>query len=134
MITENEDSQQANNLINIITFNVRATKTVTDDGIIPWINIARANEEILNLVDADELVIAEKEVSISIDYPFENPETFSLISPIGFTRTQLLIAIREKFITFAKAQNIEIDALDLVSLDVYKTDSGSIEITLDIDL
>ncbi|WP_231463098.1 hypothetical protein [Pedobacter sp. Leaf132] len=134
MITENDDSQQPKNLIYIITFNVRATKTVGDDGIIPWINIARANEEILNLVDADELVIAEKEVSISIDYPFERPETFFLTSPIGFTRTHLLIAIREKFIALSKVQNIEIDALDLVSLDVYKTDSGSIEITLDIDL
>lgn len=129
-----EDNQSPKNLINIITFNVRATKTIGDDGIIPWINIARANEEILNLIDADEIVIEEEAVMLSIDYLFENSESFWLSSDIGYTRKQLLIAIRDIFLELSKKENIEIDALDLVALDVYKTDSGMIEITLDIDL
>jgi len=131
---DTEDNQSPKNLINIITFNVRATKTVGDDGIIPWINIARANEEILNLIEADEIVIKEEAVMLSIDYPFENPGSFWLTSENGYTRKQLLISIRDIFLELSKKQNIEIDALDLVALDVYKTDSGMIEITLDIDL
>lgn len=129
-----EDNQSPKNLINIITFNVRATKTVGDDGIIPWINIARANEEILNLIDAEEIVIKAEAVMLSIDYPFENPGSFWLKSENGYTRKQLLISIRDIFLELSKKENIEIDALDLVALDVYQTDLGMIEITLDIDL
>ncbi|WP_316796496.1 hypothetical protein [Pedobacter agri] len=129
-----EENQSPRNLVNIITFNVRATKTVGDEGIIPWINIARANEEILNLVDANETVIKEQTVVISIDYPFENRGTYWLTSDIGYTRAGLLIAIRDIFLELSKKQGINIDALDLVALDVYKTDSGMIEVTLDIDL
>ncbi|MDN3586483.1 hypothetical protein QWY86_07400 [Pedobacter aquatilis] len=134
MSAEDYANQQPKNLINIITFNVGATKTIGDDGIIPWINIARANEEILNLIDAEEVVIDEKEVTIALDYPLQNPESFSLESATGFTRTQLLIAIREKFLEFSKVQNVDITKIDLVSLDVYKTESGKIEITLEIDV
>ncbi|WP_316736451.1 hypothetical protein [Pedobacter aquatilis] len=134
MRAEDNGNQLPKNLLNIITFNVRATKTVGDDGIIPWINIAHANEEILNLIDADEIVINENEVTISLDYPLHNPEIFSIKSLTGFTRKQLLISIREKFLVFSKAQKVDINGLDLVSLDVYKTDSGMIEVTLDIDI
>ncbi|WP_421944392.1 hypothetical protein [Pedobacter sp.] len=129
-----EDNQSPKNLINIITFNVRATRTVGDDGIIPWINIARANEEILNLIDADEIVIDEELVILIVDYPFAEPQSFSITSNSGFTRAQLLIEIRAIFLELSKKQSIEIDALDLVALDVYKTDLGMIEIILDIDL
>ena len=121
------------NLINIITFNVRATAGI-DGGIIPWINIARANEEILNLIDADEIVIPESEITISIDNLFQNPVSFQLFSSIGFSRKSLLIEIREKFLELAKLENVPFNStLDLVALDVYKTNSGEIEITLDID-
>ena len=52
------DNQSPKNLVNIVTFNVIATKNI-DGGITPWVNIASANEEILNLIDADEIVIPE---------------------------------------------------------------------------
>lgn len=134
MSSENNDNQIPKNLINIITFNVRATRTIGDDGIIPWINIGRGNEEILNLIDAEELVISETEVTIALDYPLENPVSFVLNSTSGFTRKHLLIEIREKFLESVKTENFDINTLDLVSLDVYKTNAGKIEITLELDI
>jgi len=127
------DNQTPKNLVNIITFNVTATKTI-DGGIIPWVNIASANEEILNLIDADEIVIPEHEITVSIDYPLSNPTSFNLFSSIGFSRKLLLVEIREKFLALPKEESFEIAGLDLVALDVYKTNSGKIEVTLDIDL
>lgn len=133
MDSENNHNQQPKNLINIITFNVRATRTI-DVGIVPWINIGKANEEILNLIDADEIVISEHEITVSIDYPLANVTSFHLFSSIGFSRKLLLIEIRERFLDISrKEESIDILSLDLVALDVYKTNAGKIEITLDID-
>lgn len=135
MNSDHKNNQAPKNLINIITFNVTATATI-DAGVIPWINIGKANEEILNLIDADEIVITEHEITVSIDYPLTNPALFQLFSSIGFSRKLLLIEIRKKFLEFSKSEeeSFDISGLDLVALDVYKTDSGKIEITLDIDI
>ncbi|AZI26064.1 hypothetical protein EA772_12190 [Pedobacter sp. G11] len=132
-ITENEN-QLPKNLKNIITFNVTATHSF-DGGIIPWVNIGKANEDILNLLDADEIVIPEHEITVSIDHLLTTPTSFSLYSSIGFSRKLLLIEIREKFLALSKVgeESFDIFVLDLVALDVYQTSSGKIEITLDID-
>ncbi|MFC4210073.1 hypothetical protein ACFOWA_02690 [Pedobacter lithocola] len=134
MTSEINDNQAPKNLINIITFNIRATQTV-DAGIVPWVNIGKANEEILNLIDADEIVITEHDIIVSVDYPLSKPTSFHLFSSIGFSRKLLLIEIREKFITISKNDDevFDVASLDLVALDVYKTNAGKIEITLDID-
>ncbi|QPH39656.1 hypothetical protein [Pedobacter endophyticus] len=126
-------NQATNNLIGIVTFNVTATQSA-DGGIVPWINIGRANEEILNLIDADEIVIAEHGITVLIDYPLISPKSFDLYSSIGFSRKLLLIEIRERFLELAKEENFDLAALDLVALDVYKTNAGKIEIVLDIDV
>jgi len=135
MSTIPEAHQSPKNLINIITFNVGATRTIGDEGIIPWINIGRGNEEILNLIDADEFVIAEHEIAILVDYPLATPKTFKLFSAIGFSRKLLLIEIREELLKVLKAEGstFDLSTLDLVALDVYKTDAGTIELTLDLD-
>lgn len=129
------NNEAPKNLINIITFNVTATQSI-DGGIVPWVNIGKANEEILNLIDADEIVIPEHEITISVDYPFSNPLSFHLFSSIGFSRKLLLIEIREKFLEIAQqpAESFDAYKLDLVALDVYRNNAGKIEITLDIDL
>ncbi|WP_316801324.1 hypothetical protein [Pedobacter frigidisoli] len=133
MSAADNNEQAPKNLISIITFNVTATQTI-DGGIIPWVNIGKANEEILNLIDAEEIVIPEHEITVAVDYPLSNPTNFKLYSSIGFSRKLFLIELREKFITFAKSEEFDINTLDLVALDVYKTESGRIEIILDIDL
>ncbi len=136
MNTGSNENESPKNLTQIVTFNVRATRTVGDDGIIPWINIGRGNEEILNLIDADEVVIPEHEIAISLDYPLAEPLTIQLFSSIGFSRKLLMVEIREKFLQILKQQEtvFDLSTLDLVALDVYKTDTGKIEITLDIDM
>lgn len=135
MELEINDNQLPKNLINIITFNVKLTDTI-EGGIIPWINIGKANQEILNLVDAEDVVFTEQEITVSIDYPLTNPTSFQLFSSIGFSRKLLLIEIREILLEISKKGEESFDAykLDLVALDVYKTDSGKIELTLDIDI
>jgi len=132
MTEAGKENQTPKNLVSIVTFNVTATKTI-DGGVIPWVNIGRANEEILNLIDADEIVIPAHEIKLSIDYPLAEPTTFHLFSSIGFSRKLLLIEIREKFLGLSKDELFDIFGLDLVALDVYKTSSGHIEIILDID-
>ena len=127
------ENEVPKNLIGIITFNVTATQTV-DGGVIPWINISTANEEILNLIDADEIVIPEHEITVVIDYPLTSPTSFQLFSAIGFSRKLLLTEIREQFLSLAKAETLDVSAIDLVALDVYRTNSDKIEITLDIDV
>jgi len=127
------NDQAPKNLISIITFNVTATQSA-EGGTIPWINIGKANEEILNLIDAGEIIIPEHEITVAVDYPLSNPTSFQLYSSIGFSRKLFLIELREKFMAFARSESFDINTLDLVALDVYKTDSGKIEITLDIDL
>lgn len=134
MDIENNHNQLPKNLINIITFNIRATRTIGDNGVIPWVNIGRGNEEILNLIDAEEIVIAESEITVAIEYPLEKPVAFMLKSESGFTRKQLLIEIREKYLEISKIHDFDINTIDLVSLDVYKTNSGKIEITLELDI
>lgn len=133
MSTADYKDEAPKNLISIITFNVTAPPS-TDGGAIPWINIGKANEEILNLIDAEEIIIPEHEITVAVDYPLSNPTGFQLYSSIGFSRKLFLIELREKFIGFAKSESFDINTLDLVALDVYKTDSGKIEITLDIDV
>jgi len=134
MSTDFNNNNGPKNLMNIITFNVRDTQTI-DEGIVPWVNIGSANEEILNLVDADEIVVPEHEITVSIDYPLILPVSFNLYSSIGFSRKLLLVEIREKILEISKQGKESFDplALDLVALDVYKTNIGKIEITLDID-
>lgn len=126
-------NQAPNNLIGIVTFNVTATQSA-DGGIIPWINIGRANEEILNLIDADEIVVTEHQITVLIDYPLTSPKSFELFSSIGFSRKLLLIEIRERFLKLSNEEQFDLAALDLVALDVYKTRAGKIEIMLDIDV
>ncbi|KQS40563.1 hypothetical protein ASG14_18900 [Pedobacter sp. Leaf194] len=128
------DNAGPKNLISIVTFNVIATQTV-DGGVIPWVNIGRANEEILNLIDADEIVIPEHEITVAVDYPLAEPTSFHLFSSIGFSRKLVLIEIRERFLSFSASEQNQFDiyGLDLVSLDVYKTNLGKIELTLEID-
>ena len=136
MSTVSQDNQSPKNLINIITFNVRATLTIGDNGTIPWINIGRGNEEILNLIDADDIIIKDHEVNISLDYPLNSPVTFQLFSSIGFSRKLLIIEIREKFLEILKNQGASFDlsTLDLVALDVYRTTAGKTDIILDVDI
>jgi len=127
------ENQFPKNLINIITFNVTATNTV-DEGIIPWVNIGKANEEILNLIDAEEIVLNVPEINIAIDYPLSQLITIKLTSSEGFSRKKLLIEIRKIFQDLSKTNAFDIYALDLVALDVYKTETGAIEVTMDIDI
>lgn len=84
-------------LIGSIDFNVKAKgedlKTFKG-GFIPWINLEHPEQQVSELVRADELVLPYQNISLIIDYPLNHPDTTLLIGgATGFTRSQLILKI-----------------------------------------
>jgi hypothetical protein len=94
-------STNLNELISTIEFEVKAKdEQLRDfpDGVIPWISIENPENEIEYLIDADEIVIENAEITLNIDYPLNNPAKFILKSAVnGFTKKQLIIEISKKY-------------------------------------
>lgn len=80
-----------------ILFEVKNTKQDFENGIQPWVSIQNFKTELINLINKDEVVISEKEISIVIDYPLTTPYTFTLKSDKGFTRERLLTEIGQNY-------------------------------------
>jgi hypothetical protein len=89
------------NIITTIEFGVKAEPEDAkdfEDGIIPWINIEKPENQINRLIDADKVVITYSEVTLVIDYPLNKPAEFILKSSgKGFTKKQLVIEISTKY-------------------------------------
>jgi hypothetical protein len=85
-------------LISTIVFNVKTdNKTDFKDGIIPWASIEKPLEDIPNLVDKDVIVINQTSISVIIDYPLTNQYEFTMTSEKGFSRSQLLTEISNRY-------------------------------------
>ena len=88
-------------LITTIEFGVKAEPEDAkdfEDGIIPWINIEKPENQINRLIDADKVVITYSEVTLVIDYPLNKPAEFILKSSgKGFTKKQLVFEISKKY-------------------------------------
>ncbi|WP_332736279.1 hypothetical protein [Flavihumibacter sp.] len=134
-----------------------------ENGLIPWASIENAKQDIPNLYKKDEVVIKENSVKIIIDYPLTNQYEFTLTSNKGFTRQQLLEEISFNYFKIyeeeeksATVKTIPIDKrttmynrnqtngiygiwghdiadLVLSEIQVFKTVSGQIFLTLDIE-
>ena len=134
-----------------------------EDGIIHWASIENPDLDIRRLVDKDKIVISESRITIIIDYPLTNEYKFELKSKNGFTRQQLLKEISKSYYQIydeeektATIKTIPIDKrtkmynrnetngkygiwghdiADLVLADilVYKTESGEIVLSLDME-
>ncbi|RZK13463.1 MAG: hypothetical protein EOO43_17890 [Flavobacterium sp.] len=149
--------------ISEIDFKIKTDDLETfQDGIIPWISIEMPEEEIANLVNANEIVLPNNEVNVVIDYPLNNPVSFKLNNANGFSRATLSLAISTKYKelyqkeeesakikTLPKTQRKsianrnqtdgiygiwghDIEDLDLGSIQVYKNQKGEIFLALDI--
>ncbi len=99
---EKASSEKLNNtlgeLVTTISFNVKADdKEVFEDGLIPWANIEKPENDIPQLVDGNKTVISESKVTIIIDYPLTKEYRFELESKNGFTREKLLKEISENY-------------------------------------
>jgi hypothetical protein len=88
-------------IITTIEFGVKAEPEDAkdfEDGIIPWINIEKPENQINRLIDADKVVITYSEVTLVIDYPLNKPAEFILKSSgKGFTKKQLVFEISKKY-------------------------------------
>ena len=85
-------------IISKISFNIKTNDLANfNDGKIPWIRIDSPQIEIQNLMSKDETVINKNRIAIIIDYPLTNTYVFELISPTGFTRTQLINEISQQY-------------------------------------
>lgn len=83
-----------------ILFEVRTVdRELAPDGVIPWISIENADKEIINLIGKDEIVLKERLVDLTIDYPLENVTTIELKSnkKSGFTRAELILKISAEY-------------------------------------
>ncbi|MGZ3832048.1 MAG: hypothetical protein ACXVB0_00895 [Mucilaginibacter sp.] len=133
------------------------------EGFIPWIELGKAEKDLKKLMDKNEVVIDATKVIAIIDYPLTKEWRFELISANGFTREQLVKAISEKYHEIYKEEETtasvktvpadkrtdtynrnetngkygiwghDLSDLALDSISVYKTDSGDIILSLDID-
>ena len=151
-------------LLTTIEFGVRTDNTIDfEDGVIPWASLQKAETDLVNLVDGDELVIRQTSIRIIIDYPLTNQYEFTLTSDKGFTRTQLLSEISKHYYKIfdeeeesATIKTIppdkrtlmanrnetngkygiwghDIADLDLSSINVYKATNGEIVLSLAIE-
>jgi hypothetical protein len=92
--------QQSDN----IEFQVKITDPedleIFEDGYIPWVSIKDPSSDIINLVDADKIVLNEKSVLLMIDYPLENAVEINISanSDQGFTRSDLIRTISQEYL------------------------------------
>ncbi|WP_194139913.1 hypothetical protein [Flavobacterium hungaricum] len=80
-----------------ILFEVKTDNKEFENGIQTWVSIQNFKKESINLINKDEVVISEKEITIIIDYPLTNVYSFNLKSEKGFTREKLLTEIGENY-------------------------------------
>jgi hypothetical protein len=87
--------------VSTIVIKLKATQEQLEDfpnGVLPWINIEKTESAIQQLIDPEEIVIAESEAILIIDYPLSKEKKFVLKSTSnGFTRKQLLQEISRKY-------------------------------------
>jgi hypothetical protein len=98
----NEELLEDPNVIEIL-FELKSTdpevlKTFPN-GIIPWISIEDADQEVNQLIGKDEIVLTENEVDVTIDYPVDEPFTISMKSDqsFGFTKGELILKISKEY-------------------------------------
>lgn len=72
-------------------------KEIFEDGKIPWVSLENAESDINIMFDKDEIVIKENEIEILFDYPLDNPISIRTKSDRGFTRSDLLSIISDKY-------------------------------------
>lgn len=97
-VNQKETTDSLGGLVTTIAFEVK-TKELKDypDGIIPFASIEKANSDIPNLVNRDQVVVHDTAINIIIDYPLTNPYVFHLYSTTGFTPAMLLKAISKHY-------------------------------------
>jgi hypothetical protein len=61
------------------------------------ISIASPEQDFAKMENPDEIVIKEKKVTISFDYPFDDSNFFSFENPKGFSRIDLARIVCEQY-------------------------------------
>lgn len=65
--------------------------------LIPWINIKKANAQIAQLENPNQILISQTSARLIIDYPLNNPAIIEITNPNGFSRKDLILIISEKY-------------------------------------
>jgi hypothetical protein len=84
-----------------ITFQTKATteeRKSFGEKFVSWISLDSPENRLINLVDADVVVIPYQKVKLRIDYPVAKPVFFLLSgAEKGFTRKQIILAISKTY-------------------------------------
>lgn len=80
-------------LIDTISFEVKADQKDYEDGIQPWVSIEKPMVDLPQLIHKDEIVIAHKSVTVIFDYPLNKLYMVEIKSPKSFTRKMLIMEI-----------------------------------------
>lgn len=106
--SQTEINDNLGELVAIINIELKAPKEEEMDfenGILPWINIEYAKEDLDYLIDGDKVIIDADEIKLIIDYPLKHPTSIILkTNDKGFTKKQLITEISEEYI---KIYNLE---------------------------
>lgn len=128
-------------LIATIEFQVQAEgedAKVFTKGIIPWVNLQKADTDMKKMLNANEIVLPYTKVTVVTTYP--QAATFILkAGQSGFSRTELVKAISDKVMHPAvdpkhpKPVATEATNLNLSTADVFETESGQIILKLQLE-
>jgi hypothetical protein len=92
-------------LIDTVRFIVKTDDTADfNSGFIPWIDIAKPEKDVPQLMDKDIVAIKENKVTIIIDYPLTVAYRFTLKAGSGFTRERLINEISRTYHKLYKAE------------------------------
>ncbi len=80
-----------------ISFEVKADKKDFEEGIQPWASVEKPEKDLPNLINKDETVISDSDITVIIDYPLTTRYQFDLKSDKGFTREMLLSEISKHY-------------------------------------
>ncbi|WP_367331115.1 hypothetical protein [Sphingobacterium multivorum] len=166
-LEKNEELYEtAGKIVNEFDFSLKATKEQKKDwtdGIIPWISLENPSPELNQLINADEVVIKEKNINVIFDYPLNNPHTYTFTNEKGFSRKDLILLISKKYHEIYKEEELtsevktipldkrtglinrnetkgkygiwghDLTDLDLSGIEVHETGDGKINVILIVE-
>lgn len=120
-------------LVTTIEFQVKAEgedMKVFTKGIIPWVNLGKADLELKKMLNGTEMVLPYSKVTVMTTLPQTTSFVIRSAGDAGFSRSALIKALSDKMTRLPAARPEA--ALNLSTADVYETESGQIILKLDV--
>ncbi|PUZ28276.1 hypothetical protein DCC81_01975 [Chitinophaga parva] len=120
-------------LVTTIEFQVKAEGEevkVFSKGIIPWVNLQKADNDLKKMLNGAEIVLPYGKVTVMTTLPQSTSFVIKSAGEGGFSRSALIRALSDKMTRLPMARPET--PLNLSTADVYETESGQILLKLDV--